>query len=60
MSADGQSLTYVFSGEDSFSIRQATLMLKKTTRTTLPGKASFSSNVGPAVNSHNPKKQPAP
>jgi hypothetical protein len=30
MSADGQTLTYVFSGEDSFSIRQATLVLKRT------------------------------
>jgi hypothetical protein len=28
MSADGQSLTYVFSGDDSFSIRGATLSLK--------------------------------
>jgi hypothetical protein len=30
MSADGQSLMYVFSGEDSFSIRQAMLILKTT------------------------------
>jgi len=29
MSADGQSITYVFSGNDSFSIRRATLGLKR-------------------------------
>jgi CubicO group peptidase (beta-lactamase class C family) len=30
MSTDGQSLTYAFSGNDSFSLRQATLRLKDT------------------------------
>jgi hypothetical protein len=35
MSPDGRSLTYVFSGDDSFSIRQAILTLK-TADTTLP------------------------
>ncbi len=31
VSADGRVLTYVFSGNDLFSLRQATLSLKATT-----------------------------
>ncbi|HWI59549.1 MAG TPA: hypothetical protein VNZ22_20140, partial [Bacillota bacterium] len=35
MSADGRTLTYVFSGDDSFSVRQATLVLHVTAADTL-------------------------